>query len=195
MTLSQQYEAVFGGSSDPSRKKIEDLPYQIRIVSRKIPDPEDPNVLRCAYCKREECISCPLPFEDKITLQNYLDGLGVSTQSYFYYEDPKTLSTSIKESKRRANVKRQLPNLEFELEINFNSSRCWALYENLVRYQKFDKVYPEKVKEKALMMNNQNDKVTIDDCFRQFMIPEKLSHSNQWFCNRCKSHKQAVKKI
>jgi ubiquitin carboxyl-terminal hydrolase 4/11 len=23
---------------------------------------------------------------------------------------------------------------------------------------------------------NQNDKVTIDDCFRQFMTPERLSH-------------------
>lgn len=68
MTLSQQYEAVFGGSSDPSRKKIEDLPYQIRIVSRKIQDPDDSSILKCVYCKREECISCPLPFEDKITL-------------------------------------------------------------------------------------------------------------------------------
>lgn len=28
MTLSQQYEAVFG-SNDPSRKKLEDLPYSI----------------------------------------------------------------------------------------------------------------------------------------------------------------------
>jgi hypothetical protein len=27
MTLTQQYEAAFGGACDPSRKKIEDLPY------------------------------------------------------------------------------------------------------------------------------------------------------------------------
>jgi ubiquitin C-terminal hydrolase len=39
------------------------------------------------------------------------------------------------------------------------------------------------------------DRVTIDDCFKQFMTPEKLSHQNTWFCNKCKHHKQAVKKI
>ena len=27
------------------------------------------------------------------------------------------------------------------------------------------------------------------------MRPEKLSSQNAWFCNRCKAHKQAVKKI
>ena len=37
--------------------------------------------------------------------------------------------------------------------------------------------------------------MTIDDCFRQFSTPEKLSHQDTWFCNRCKKHKQAVKKI
>lgn len=41
----------------------------------------------------------------------------------------------------------------------------------------------------------ENDKVTIDDCFRQFMTPEKLSNQNGWFCSRCKMHKQAVKKF
>ena len=35
MSLTQQYEAVFG-SEDPSRKKWEDKPYSIHIVSRKI---------------------------------------------------------------------------------------------------------------------------------------------------------------
>lgn len=39
------------------------------------------------------------------------------------------------------------------------------------------------------------DKVTISDCFRQFDRPEKLSWQNEWYCDHCKQHKQAVKKI
>lgn len=34
MSVSEQYEAVFG-SCDPSRQKLKDLPYFVRIVSRK----------------------------------------------------------------------------------------------------------------------------------------------------------------
>lgn len=34
MSLSEQYEAVFG-AGDPSRQKLKDLPYFVRIVSRK----------------------------------------------------------------------------------------------------------------------------------------------------------------
>jgi len=35
MSINEQYEAVFGGSCDPSRQKLKDLPYFVRIVSRK----------------------------------------------------------------------------------------------------------------------------------------------------------------
>jgi hypothetical protein len=39
------------------------------------------------------------------------------------------------------------------------------------------KAFPEKALERqSKNMQSENDKVTIDDCFRQFMIPEKLSH-------------------
>ena len=41
----------------------------------------------------------------------------------------------------------------------------------------------------------QPDKITIADCFRQFNRPEKLTFENEWFCDKCKQHKQAVKKI
>lgn len=67
------------------------MPYQINIISRKIADPEDNNIMKCVYCQREECESCPLPFDDRITLQDFLTKSKVSTQSYYYYEDPKTL--------------------------------------------------------------------------------------------------------
>ena len=34
MSLNEQYEAVFG-PNDPSRRKLRDLPYLVRIVTRK----------------------------------------------------------------------------------------------------------------------------------------------------------------
>ena len=34
MSLNEKYETVFG-SSDPSRKKLRDLPYSVKIVPRK----------------------------------------------------------------------------------------------------------------------------------------------------------------
>jgi len=83
MTLNQQYEAVFG-PRDPSRKKLEDLPYLISILTRKNYAGLDRG--RCVFCQREQCQNCPMPFEE-MTLRDYLNKAGVSTQSYFYYED------------------------------------------------------------------------------------------------------------
>jgi len=79
MTLIQQYEAVFG-AQDPSRRKLDDLPYRITIKTR--PDASG----NCLYCQRELCNGCPLPF-DESTLTVFLNTAGVSTQAYFYYED------------------------------------------------------------------------------------------------------------
>ena len=100
---------------------------------------------------------------------------------------------SSKDKKKQALAnKKQNPNLEFELLISFNPNKCWALYEILFRSRFYDRVYPHKARQQQQF---QNDKVMIDDCFRQFMTPEKLSHQDTWFCSRCKKHKQAVKKI
>jgi hypothetical protein len=37
--------------------------------------------------------------------------------------------------------------------------------------------------------------VSIDDCFDEFKKPEILDQDNQWYCNKCKTHVQATKKI
>ena len=37
--------------------------------------------------------------------------------------------------------------------------------------------------------------VTIDDCFEEFKKPEILDEQNMWYCNKCKTHVQATKKI
>ena len=75
-TLNDKFDLVFG-FGDPSRKMFKDLPYQIQIVSRKYDDFNGRS--KCAFCQREECKSCPLPFDDKISLQEYLDRARIST--------------------------------------------------------------------------------------------------------------------
>jgi hypothetical protein len=82
MTLSQQYEAVFAGAQDPSRRKLTELPYFLSIISRI----NHIDSAKCVYCQREACNNCPLPFEE-MTLREFLNRAGVSTQSYYYYED------------------------------------------------------------------------------------------------------------
>jgi len=37
--------------------------------------------------------------------------------------------------------------------------------------------------------------VSIDDCFEEFKKPEILDADNMWYCNKCKAHVQATKKI
>jgi|TARA_B110001450_G_C17514948_1_gene438038 ubiquitin C-terminal hydrolase len=37
--------------------------------------------------------------------------------------------------------------------------------------------------------------VSIDDCFEEFKKPEILDADNMWYCNKCKTHVQATKKI
>lgn len=120
MTLSQQYEAVFG-PLDPSRRKLLELPYFISILSRRN---HTLDKSKCVYCQRDQCTNCPLPFEE-MTLREYLNKAGVSTQSYFYYEDhlqKLLIINQNKVEKKKAGQfnavtpnKKQQPNLEFEL--------------------------------------------------------------------------------
>lgn len=67
------------------------------------------------------------------------------------------------------------------------------MHDNLVKSKKYSYMFPHK-KEQSIM-STLTDGVTIDDCFKQFMRHEKLSSQNAWYCNKCKKHKQAVKKI
>jgi len=79
MSLPEQYTAVFG-SQDPSRRKLEDLPYFVKIVSRKR-DGE------CVYCQRALCTGCPLRFDDKLSLRGVLEKAGVPTEPDFYHQE------------------------------------------------------------------------------------------------------------
>jgi hypothetical protein len=79
MSLIEKYTAVFG-PSDPSRRKLEDLPYFVRLVSRERNG-------QCVYCRREECTGCPLRFDDKTKLRDLLQQAQVPITTDFYNQE------------------------------------------------------------------------------------------------------------
>jgi hypothetical protein len=93
MSLNEQYILVFG-PQDPSRRKLEDLPYFIKLKSRQKDG-------RCVYCHREQCSGCPLPFDDKKTLREYLEQVGVTTKPDFYRQEQRITISKAKSSKQK----------------------------------------------------------------------------------------------
>ena len=120
MTLEEQYELVFSSNSqgfkDPSRRKPHEIPYFVRLVSRKTMRVKwqsqesseieigfednkieqsreskkqgfEKEVLQCIYCKRIKCSGCPLPFEDKLTLKDFLSNAKVPIKSTYFFQD------------------------------------------------------------------------------------------------------------
>lgn len=102
--------------------------------------------------------------------------------------------------------------MDLEFTVQFNRNNCWGLHELLIRGQNQKSTFINSIQKlkQAKCENAQKgkaneqkkddtvlfiDKVTIADCFRQFDTPEKLSWQNEWYCDQCKQHKQAVKKI
>lgn len=190
--------------------------------------------VRCIYCLRKNCQGCPLPFEDKQTLREFLQRKKAPLQSvHHYYEDDcfnnkmsplckgKMKSAqkgkdSILEQEKGPEFVDDQDNFEFEIIVSFNKNFCWGMYELLIRgqnqksnfvsyIQKLKKAKSETLQflngEESNSLEIKNDpkffidKVTISDCFRQFDRPEKLSFQNEWYCDQCKQHKQAFKKI
>jgi hypothetical protein len=77
MSSIEKYTAVFG-PQDPSRRKLEDLPYFVRLVTREKDS-------KCAFCDREECTGCPLRFDDKLILRDLLEQSNIPTKTGFYF--------------------------------------------------------------------------------------------------------------
>jgi hypothetical protein len=106
MSPMEQYDIVFG-PVDPSRKKLRELPYFIKIVPRQRAFMEEiasqntcpgnaQMTYRCVYCKRENCKGCPLRFDDKMTLRQLLTNARVSTDPSYYYEENRETTWSDK---------------------------------------------------------------------------------------------------
>lgn len=161
--------------SDPSRKKLEDLPYIVRLVSRKrsprkssqVDTPEDEGTF-CVYCSRPSCKGCPLRFEEKVTLRDILDKAKITTSPNYYYEDARNNSSARRKDKKKSKKPLSVTpddNDEFELLVQFNEKKCWGLISSLNRFDFF---------ENSNFKNNTDpeenisaaDGVSIHDCIR-----------------------------
>ena len=55
---------------------------------------------------------------------------------------------------------------------------------------------PKKKKENnKTLLNKENDQIDIYDCLNLFRTEEKLEDENSWYCNKCKKHQEAFKKM
>ena len=100
---------------DPSRRKPKELPYFLRVVCRKAfrecgensssndfensidkkqkpkrgprHNSEGTESIRCIFCLRKKCTGCPLPFEDKMSLRDFLLKSKAPTTSFYFYKD------------------------------------------------------------------------------------------------------------
>jgi hypothetical protein len=101
-----------------------DLPYFVRLVSRKAVRQESrlhssseeneskhssdsggkkrkPDLVKCIYCLRNNCEGCPLPFDDRMTLRNFLMRSKAPLKSSFYFKDDDEINTKKPKSKSK----------------------------------------------------------------------------------------------
>lgn len=73
---------------------------------------------------------------------------------------------------------------------------------NIVWHPDFTKFYDKhlsasnKCEQKGQATNSKtNKKITLSDCMDEFKKSEILDEQNMWYCNKCKEHVQAIKKL
>lgn len=123
----------------------------------------------CIYCGMRECKNCVVD-----------------------YDNPKSLSELYEKAKQEKHdfeievvmLNEKFPNLkpaELNTYIDFETK-------NIVE-KKDETTYSYRSSEKPKITRN------IDECFRQFSVPEQLCQDNMWYCNKCKKHQEALKKM
>ena len=82
---------------------------------------------------------------------------------------------------------------DMELEIKWNHKLLDSKYlqEILNKCKTHDKSEEQKTEFQKLAKQY----VNLDDCFERFRQPEQLAEDNTWYCNQCKEHVQAFKKL
>jgi hypothetical protein len=100
-----------------------DLPYFVRLVSRKAVRHESrlhssseeneskhssdsgkkkkPELVKCIYCLRKTCEGCPLPFDDRMTLRDFLIRSKAPLKSSFYFKDDDDIKIKKPKSKSK----------------------------------------------------------------------------------------------
>jgi len=73
--------------------------------------------------------------------------------------------------------------MKFEIMINVDSKCNWT-----------DLSYNLK-QDKDFSMESKKGTITLESCFKAFSAEEMLSGDDQWYCNKCKEHRDIHKKL
>ena len=142
------------------------MPYQLKIENTS------GYMQECHFCQSNTCRhNCLLPFDSNQTVLDMLHKVGAEDNISFYGE------------KRGKN--------DFILNLIWNKMFDAPLQRHLSSVQGEAPVIDTFDQSK----DDMKKEVTIDDCFNEFRKPEILDQDNQWYCNKCKTHVQATKKI
>lgn len=81
---------------------------------------------------------------------------------------------------------------EYQIEFYFDSLPDFVEISKLNAYSDFNKSHGMGDKKEG---DDKEPEVSIYDCLDLFRVPEQLGEENAWYCNKCKEHKRATKKM
>ena len=123
----------------------------------------------CHFCDQRSCgAHCGVPFSSSTTVLDLLHKVGQEDNVSFY---------NGKGGKH-----------DVILNLVWNSSFNETLMRHCSSNQEADKVEGYNEAEES-------DQIQIGDCFSEFSKTETLDQDNMWYCNKCKEHVRATKKL
>lgn len=123
----------------------------------------------CNYCGRMRCGGCHVPFKEDITVDEILKNLKIDTNNTLYSDD------------------RKVSGKEFQVEVIWHQE----INPNMFNFMSSAVPFPDSKTE-----NVQDDaKVQLTDCLKEFKQQETLDEENMWYCSTCKEHVQATKTL
>ncbi len=175
---AEQFASLFSGLDEDTwetrLRSPNNYPYTLRFIN-----PEAKAYYKrekCVYCGQEDCDNCAVPFSDRVRVEDILSRINhkeICRNDYYYYEHEQT-----SENKK-----------DMELEIVFNQDPSKWKFD----IQRLDAV--ETYKDFRDSPSVDKPAVSIYDCFDAFSQWETLDPTNLWYCNKCKDHVQASKRI
>lgn len=123
----------------------------------------------CYFCGQRRCENCELECSDKLRLDT-------------------DVLAKIKDKDFQLEMELYFENIPEEVDTG-RLNTCVDLRKKLAEERGEDpnkSAGPEPAKEGGTL---------IYDCFRQFEQPEQLGADNEWYCNKCKKHQRAFKKM
>lgn len=161
------------------KQKAANLPYRLRVLNSCGKSDNFRNEQKgCCFCLNLNCFGCPVPFNDQITLKDYISEIPKS-------ESGKEIDNTFFYLHERYKHFIGTGNRDFSLELTFTDE-----YHPAVKTLLEKEVIDFKVQQ-----HERADGIDVIECFKNFIKLEKLEANNEWFCSDCKNHVKATKKM